>query len=215
MKAVIFGATGMVGSEVLRQCLNNNQIESVMTIGRRPTGIAHKKLQEIEHENFLDYSALSEALVDTDIYFYCLGVYQAKVNKNQFWQITVDYLNALLVTLEQVEKDITFCLFSAQGADPNEKSPFLFAKAKGRAEKRLIDSPLKTKYIFRPGYIAPGEKSPKKMASMMFFKPIYKLLPCIGIDAPDLAKVMVKIALGGYDKTVLENGHIRAIAKSL
>ena len=213
--AIIFGATGMVGSEVLHQCLDNDHFESVIAIGRRPTGISHPKLKEIGHKNFLDCSALEQVLSDADVCFYCLGVYQAQVNKQQFWQITVDYLQALLNTLKLVNKDITFCLFSAQGADPKEKSPFLFARAKGRAEKLLMASSLKNQYIFRPGFIAPGRKSPDFMFSMMLFTPIYKLLPRIGIDAPDLAKVMVHVGITGNETAVLENGHMRTLSKIL
>ena len=213
MKAMIFGATGMVGSEVLHLCLENDQFESVVTVGRRTTGVAHEKIRDIEHENFLDFSSLSEELADVDICFYCLGVYQSKVDKKKFWEITVDYLNALLDMMEKIDKEITFCLFSAQGADPSEKTPIRFAKTKGRAEKRLIESPLKTKYVFRPGYIAPGERNPVEMWSVALFKPIYKLLPFIGIDVPDLARVMIHVALMGSEKTILENRDMRTIAK--
>lgn len=74
-------------------------------------------------------------------------------------------------------------------------------------------SELKTKYIFRPGYINPGEINPIKMWSVMIFKPIYKLFPFSGIDAPDLAKVMIHVALNGNETTMLKNGHMRTIAK--
>jgi nucleoside-diphosphate-sugar epimerase len=215
MKALIFGATGMVGSEVLHLCLENEKFERVVTVGRRLTGISHSKLEEIEHDNFLDFSSLKETFSEVDVCFYCLGVYQAKVNKEKFWEITVDYLNALLDTMERVEKEITFCLFSAQGADPSEKSPIRFAKAKGRADKRLIDSSLKSKYIFRPGFIAPGRRGPKPMISSIIFKQIYKLLPFIGIDAPDLAKVMLHVALNGNENIIFENGQMRTISKTL
>ena len=135
MKAIIFGATGMVGGEVLHLCLKNNQIESVITVGRRTTGISHNKLREIEHKNFLDFSSLAVEWADVDICFYCLGVYQTQVNKEQFWEITVDYQVALVDAIEKVDKEVTFCLLSAQGADPTENSAIRFAKAKGRDEK--------------------------------------------------------------------------------
>ena len=156
---LIFGATGMVGTEVLHQCLGRDQIDRVVTIGRHATGIVHPKLVEIEHQNFLDFALLEAELSDADICIYCLGVYQNQVPADTFWEITVDYLSALIDVLESVNRNLTFCLFSAQGADPTEKSPFRFAKAKGRAEKILLDSAIHRKYIFRPGYIKPGRKS--------------------------------------------------------
>ena len=91
MKALILGATGMVGSQVLKQCLDNDAIRQVVSIGRRQAGIDHPMLKEIIHENFLDFSTLADELQQIDICYYCLGVYQSKVSKEKFWEITVDY----------------------------------------------------------------------------------------------------------------------------
>ena len=95
MKVVIFGATGMVGGEVLTQCLANDEINTVLSVGRRNSGVVHPKLKEVVHGNFLDFTALEDELADVDVVYYCLGVYQAQVSKAQFWEITVDYLGAL------------------------------------------------------------------------------------------------------------------------
>lgn len=215
MNAIIFGATGMVGIEVLHRCLGLEQIQQVVTIGRHVTGVEHPRLREVEHLNFTDYAALEPVLSQADICFYCLGVYQGKVSTEQFWQITVDYLSALIATLERTRKEITFCLFSAQGADPDEKSRFLFANAKGRAEKRLLKSGIRQCYIFRPGYIDPGRKSARSRIPVWVARPFYKLFPAIGIDAPELAKVMVHVGLNGSDRQVFENRDLRLLAKSI
>jgi nucleoside-diphosphate-sugar epimerase len=211
---IVFGATGMVGTEALQQCLESDNIKSVLAIGRHTSGIEHRKLKEIEHDNFLDFSSLEQQMSNADVCFYCLGVYQGKVSKKQFWEITVDYLDALVSSLERCSKDITFCLFSAQGADPVGKVPFLFSKAKGRAEDRLLKSEIHKNYIFRPGFINPGRKSPQFMASMWIFKFIYKFFPSIGIDASQLAKVMIHTGLYGHEKKILENRDLRIAANS-
>jgi len=112
MKVLIFGATGMVGGEVLEQCLFNDKIQSVLTVGRQKSGVDHPILKEIKHDNFLDYSTLEPELKNIDVCFFCLGVYQAKVSKAQFWEITVDYLAALVRSFEVTNKTIRFC-FSA------------------------------------------------------------------------------------------------------
>ena len=96
LNVLILGATGMVGSEVLAQSLANDDIKSVLTVGRRSSGTNHPKLQEVLHDDFLDYSALEAKLTDIDIVLYCLGVYQAHVSKEQFWEITVRYLEELI-----------------------------------------------------------------------------------------------------------------------
>jgi uncharacterized protein YbjT (DUF2867 family) len=212
MKGVIFGATGMVGTEVLHECLVSDQFRQVVTIDRNASGLGDAKLTEIEHKNFHNFSSLESELSDADICFYCLGVYQGQVSKELFWEITVDYLTALIHTLEQVNKEITFCLFSAQGADPSERSLMRFSKAKGRAEKRLSESQIAKSYMFRPGFIMPGRKNPKLTFSIRAFKPIYNLFPSLGISASDLAKVMIHIGFKGSEMSVFENRDIRNIA---
>jgi len=211
MTALIFGATGMVGTEVLHQCLDSDQIDRIVTIGRHATGVVHPKLVEIEHQNFLDFSSLEAELSQVDVCFYCLGVYQNQVTADVFWQITVDYLEALVGTLERTNTDLTVCLFSAQGADQTEKSPFRFAKAKGRAEKLLSESSIRQKYIFRPGYINPGRKSAMAGWSGWIAERFYWLFPVIGIDATDLAAVMISVGLNGSSTSIFSNREIRSL----
>ncbi len=214
MRIVIFGATGMVGSEVLAQCLANDNIESVLTVGRRNSGTDHPKLKEIKHRDFLDFSGLEPDLADVDVCFYCLGVYQAQVPKEQFWEITVDYLEALVRAFERTNTNVRFCLFSAQGASSSEKSPIRFAKAKGRAENVLMGSELAEKYVFRPGFIMPGPQSKNATLSAKMFEPIYRLFPIIGIDAPELARVMIDVGINQHEMTVFENRDMRAYGAS-
>lgn len=215
MDVLIFGATGMVGTEVLHQCLSSSQIDRLVAIGRHATGVIHPKLVEIEHQNFLDFSSLGTELLQADICFYCLGVYQNQVEADKFWEITVDYLAALISSLERVNREIIFCLFSSRGADPSEKSLFRFAKAKGRAERILSDSSILQKYAFRPGLIKPGRKKAQTGWSGGIAQLIYKLIPWIGIDATDLAKVMLKVGLNGNSKSLLSNREMRGLARNL
>ena len=208
-QVAIFGATGMVGSEALDLCLRSHNVESLISIGRRRTGLDHPKLVEIEHRNFLDYSSIENNLRDRDSCLYGLGIYQAQVSKEKFWEITVDYLDALIKTLEKTNPEIRFCLFSAQGASRSERSFMRFAKAKGRAENLLLRSQLAEKFIFRPGYIKPGPKHLNTTISAKAFEPIYRLFPAIGVDAEVLAKAIVDVGLQGQEKTVFENRDLR------
>jgi uncharacterized protein YbjT (DUF2867 family) len=212
MKALILGATGMVGSEVLKACLASDQITNVLSIGRRKSGISHSKLKEMRHDNFLNFSSIQDVFIDVDVVYYCLGVYQNQVSKEEFWKITVDYQEALIRSLEKSAKEITFCLFSAQGADPKERMPILFAKAKGRAERKLIESRLAKKYIFRPGFINP-DNGARSDIWVKLFLPIYRILPFIGIDASELGRAMVSVGLRGCDHPILENKDIKKVTK--
>ena len=199
----------MVGSEVLDICLGSHEIRSVTTIGRQKSGLEHTKLLEIEHDDFLDFSPIEHNLCELNMCLYCLGVYQAQVSQEKFWEITVDYLDALIRALEKTGPEIRFCLFSAQGASRSERSLMRFAKAKGRAENLLLGSILAEKYIFRPGYIKPGLKHLNTTTSAKIFEPIYRLFPAIGVDSEVLAKAMVDVGIHGHERTVLENRDLR------
>lgn len=59
MRVIIFGATGMVGQGVLRECLVDARVERVLVVGRSPTGVRNAKLTEIIHDDFTDYSAIA------------------------------------------------------------------------------------------------------------------------------------------------------------
>jgi len=200
----------MVGSEALEICLQSRDVERVIAIGRRITGLNHPKLEEIEHCDFLDYSSIEHKLRELDACLYCLGVYQAQVSKEKFWEVTVDYPRALIKTLGKISPQIRFCLFSAQGASRSERGFMRFARAKGRAENLLLASQLAEKYIFRPGYIKPGPRHLNTTISAKAFEPIYRLFPSIGIDAEVLAEAIVAVGIEGHEKTVLENRDLRA-----
>ena len=197
----------MVGSEVLKAALTSDQVSEILSVGRRPSEKTHSKLRKIEHSNFLDFSSIRDHLKNMDIAYYCLGVYQGKTPKDEFWKVTVDYQEALVKELESVSSGITFCLFSAQGADRKERSPIRFARAKGRAEKLLLESDLKEKYIFRPGFINPDNGARTDIWSK-FFQPLFKLFPSIGVDATRLGRVIFQVGLQGSKKVTFENKDI-------
>ncbi len=211
MKVLILGSTGMVGSEVLERCIQNPKIKKI-TVVNRDQGIENKKVTAIVHSNFLDFSEIKKDIMDHDICFYCIGVYQGDVPEQKFIEITHDYLVALAKTIES--KKTIFCLFSAQGADP--KSSILFAKWKGKAEESLQKLQFRDVYIVRPGYIHPEnkQKSRKKLFYRvvgLFYPILNKIAPQYCTNSGQLAKAMVRVAIEGSEKKVLENMDIRAM----
>ena len=65
-RLVIVGASGMVGSYVLRYALNHPAVGKVTAIGRKQLGFSHAKLKEVLHRDFADCSALAEVLTGQD-----------------------------------------------------------------------------------------------------------------------------------------------------
>src|SRR5262245_40936873 len=80
MNAIIFGASGMVGQSVLRECLLDADIKSVTAVTRTPLSVAHKKFKNVLHDNFLNFSPLGKKIKKADVCFYCLGVASAGLN---------------------------------------------------------------------------------------------------------------------------------------
>ena len=74
MKVIVFGATGMVGQGVLRESLLAADVERVLVVTRRPTGVKHPKLREVVLTDFADLTPIREELAGYDACFYCLGV---------------------------------------------------------------------------------------------------------------------------------------------
>ena len=98
-KVLLTGASGMVGRHVLDHLLGNPNVDEIVSIGRRKSGLNNDKLREIVHEDFLDLSPLAPDLANVDVCFHCLGVYQSQVSKKAYVRITCDYQEALTDTL--------------------------------------------------------------------------------------------------------------------
>src|SRR3981189_735069 len=91
MKVILFGATGMVGQGVLRECLLDSEVESVLAIGRSATGQQHQKLRELVHKDFLDFSAIEKDMAGFDACFFCLGVSSAGMPAERYRRVTLAF----------------------------------------------------------------------------------------------------------------------------
>lgn len=214
MNVVVFGATGMIGQGVLRECLDSDRIDSVTTVGRRKTGVAHGKLVEVEHADL--YTFAEQAFADADACFFCLGVSSAGMDEAAYTRVTYDLTMA---AAKAFRPGATFIYVS--GAGTNETGRQMWARVKGRTERALLDSNLDA-YMFRPGYIQPvhGERSRTRLYNALYViaKPLYPLLRRVAPGAVTtteaIAKAMIKIAFSGYAKRVLDPKDINTVATS-
>ena len=153
MRVVIFGATGMVGQGVLRECLRDEQVTRVLIVGRRPTGISHPKLAELVRRDFYDWSDADDALAGCDACFFTLGVSAARMSEADYTRTTYDLTLAAAPTLARLNPGMTFIYVSGAGTDSTERGRMMWARVKGRTENALLRLPFKAVYMFRPGMI--------------------------------------------------------------
>jgi uncharacterized protein YbjT (DUF2867 family) len=214
-KVLITGSTGMVGSLLLQLCLKSDQINEVVSLVRKKTGIIHEKLNEVIIDDFLHYDQCIKQFQDVEIVFYCLGVYTGAVPEKEFRMITVDYPIALAKSLINMAPDASFCLLSGQGADRSEKSKLMFARDKGAVENQLSTIGFKSFHSFRPGYIYPS--IPRKEPNIGYtlsrlFYPLIKLFGNnLSVTSEKLAAAMLEVGIHGYSKEILENKEIRSL----
>ena len=90
IRAIVTGVTGMVGEGVLHECLLHPDVEAVLVITRKGTGVKHAKVKEILLDNFLDLSAIENSLTGYNACFFCLGVTSLGKNKNLYHHLTYD-----------------------------------------------------------------------------------------------------------------------------
>src|SRR5215212_486908 len=130
MKVILFGATGMIGQGVLRECLRDPGIDGILSVGRARTGQRHEKLVELLHSDLHDLSGIEGQLSGYDACFYCLGVSSTGVSEADYRRVTYDMPLAAAHAVLQRSPGATFVHVSCAGADATEKGRIMWARVK-------------------------------------------------------------------------------------
>jgi uncharacterized protein YbjT (DUF2867 family) len=219
VKVILFGATGMVGQGVLRECLLDPEIGEVLAIGRGTTGQKHAKLREVMRDDLFDLSDIAGSLTGYDACFFCLGVSAAGMTEAAYRRVTHDLTIAVARILAQQNSAMTFLYVSGTGTDSSESGRTMWARVKGKTENDLLKLPFAAAYMLRPGYIQPmhGIRSKTGWYQAMYtvVAPTYPLWRALFgkyvTTTEDLGRAMIKIAKRGAPKRVLENQDINAM----
>lgn len=220
MKVILFGATGMIGQGVLRECLGDPGVERVLMIGRSATGQTHEKLREVTLADLTDYASVEDDLAGFDACFFCLGVSSAGMSETDYRRVTRDIAVAAARTLVVRNPEMTFVFVSGAGTDGTGTSRTMWARVKGEAENAILELPFKGKYVFRPAFVQParGITSRTRLYRVLYavLAPIFPVLdglfPRYVTTTERVGRAMLNVARNGAPKAVLENDEINAAA---
>lgn len=194
-KAIIIGASGMVGTQLLKQVLASDQYSEVLSLVRKPGTITHPKLSEItvDFSQPIDW----EHLVTGDVLFSTLGTTLAKAGSKDA-QYQVDFHYQYNVAKAAAKNEVNaYVLVSSAGA--SAKSGNFYLKMKGQLEDAVKMLPFNVFSILQPGQLD-GQRKEKRITENLALKIMYgfnqlgllkKYRP---IHAEEVAKAMLKVA---------------------
>lgn len=214
MKVIVTGATGMVGEGVLIECLDNNQIEQVLYVGRKPSGKSHPKLKEYLVPDFLSLKSGDTQLADYDACFYCAGISSVGMDEAQYTHITYDTtLHFAKVLLDQ-NPNFTFNFISGSHTDSSENGKVMWARVKGKTENALKALGFKAQYNFRPGLMKPDKTQTHLKGFNKYITFLYPIMGLFftGCTVREIGRAMIAVTKIGYSKNVLEAIDIKKAA---
>jgi uncharacterized protein YbjT (DUF2867 family) len=217
VKAIVTGATGMVGEGVLLECLDHPDVAEVLVLNRRPGLRSHPKLREIVHADLFDLKTIEQQLTGYNACFFCLGVSSVARSKEEYRHITYDLTLSVGQVLARLNPELTFCYVTGAGTDSSERGRVAWARVKGATENALMRL-FKSAYMFRPGFLKEtrGQKNVKSYYKL--FAWLYplgrKLYPAAFCTLQELGRAMIHATAKGHPQQVLEVRDIVRLAAS-
>lgn len=169
-KAIVIGSTGMVGTQLIKLLIENNEYSEIISLVRRPSGVNHPKLNE-QVINYDQPESWSD-LVKGDVLFSTLGttIAQAKTKDSQF---KVDFTYQYIVAEVAAKNGVSnYVLVSSAGA--NSKSGTFYINMKGKLEDAIQLLPFKVIVILRPGQLD-GNRIENRMGEKIALSVMYGL----------------------------------------
>ncbi len=211
--ALLVGASGLVGGELLRQLLDSDRYKKVTLFVRQPLPLDHPKLEQIvvDFENLTAY----REHVRVDDLFCCLGTTIKKAGSKEAFR-RVDYAYPQqLAQLAKEEGVKNFLLITAMGA--NAASNIFYSRVKGEVEADIRSLNLPALHIFRPSLLL-GERNEFRFGEQVgavFSKLLAPLMPrkYRPIQGKTVAAAMIRAAQSEQSGTqIYPSDHIAAFA---
>ncbi|WP_432708764.1 oxidoreductase [Pedobacter sp.] len=165
MKAVLLGASGLIGSSLLKQLLENPHFTEVLILVRKPLDLQHPKLTVL----VVDFDKLREYAekLKVDVVFCCLGTTKKKTPNQEDYR-KIDYQYPLdMAWIAYTNGASQYHLVSAMGANPH--SSIFYSRLKGEVERDLKTVPFKTIHIYRPSLLDGKRKEQRFGEELMIY----------------------------------------------
>ncbi len=220
MRVVLFGATGMVGQGVLRECLLDGAVSQVVCVGRTPMGMRHAKVEELVTADLFELDRIQDRLRGLDACFFCLGVSSSGMSEEAYRRLTYDLTLSVAGVLARGNPGMTFVYVSGAGTDSSEQGRSPWARVKGATENALLRLPFKAAFMLRPGVIVPLDGIRSKTAGYRAFytvlgvllAPLQRLFPRSMSTTRTIGLAMLAVARHGWKSPILGSADIHAAA---
>lgn len=216
MKAIILGSSGLTGSLLLNQVLNDERYSEVVLISRKGSGVQHPKVTE-HIVNLFNLDQCGD-LFKADHIFCCIGTTKKKTpDRSQYRKIDFGIpVNA--AKLAKQNGISSFAVISSIGADAS--SSIFYSKTKGEMENGVLSAGIPNTVIVRPSFITGQRKEQRTLEKIgiILFKAFQFIL--VGpfrryraIEANDIAFSMIFLTNNPSDQQIFESNELETISK--
>jgi len=193
-RVILVGASGLIGSNLLSELIQSEEISEVLLLVRKSTGISNPKVKEL----ILKFDELNtySSEIQGDIIYSCLGTTRRETPDSKLYR-KVDLEYPLNLAKLGVKNGVSqFHIISSLGADPESSSSYL--KLKGELEQELKKLNIPSLHIYQPSFLI-GDRKENRLSDKIM-KPISRLIDPLligplkkyrSIKAANVAKVML------------------------
>lgn len=215
--ALLFGASGLVGSHVLNQLISNNSYSKIKLFVRTTINISDPKI-EIIQTDFKNLENHREDIKGDDCFF-CIGTTKKNSpDKNEYKRVELE-VPKQVAQIAKSNSVNSFVFISSGYADPKSSGDYL--KFKGEVEEELKRLNFSKLGIMRPSFLLGDRKEKRigekigifvfKLLSPLFLGPLKKMKP---IHSATVAKAMITITQNKVSKTIFESDEIADLSSS-
>ena len=211
MKVLVFGASGMVGQGVLRECLRDAGVREVVSVGRKSSGMRAAKLREVMVADVFETEAYAGEMHGVDGCLFCVGVSSFGMGEEAYRRVTYALTMRVAEALVRASPEAVFCYVSGVGT--NARGWQMWARVKGATEEALGRLGFRAVYLFRPGVIfGVGGERPRTWFGRRVYAVmaplVRRLAPSVAVTTEQVGRAMLRVVRESPEERVMGIGEI-------